>query len=409
VWLVITSTLIHPYYLAYFNETVGGPDKGKAFLVVSDLDWGQDLVGLQQYVQQHDLDTLYLSYFGTTPPEFYGLHYRPLPAWPPRGIPGQTWYHPDYPLPGTYALSVANLVGARFEQNPQTFAWFWKQTPVARIGHSIDVYEVPRLLDPQAPAVDILLAGTELAQLPATVIENEMHTNDLRPRWIDWQQGLVLPPGPVWLLGVQGEAPAPSLAERFLSTEARPLPNSNLQLAQLDGEALMAARRAQATCVLLADDGTQLAAPVAWDTAVSLVGYEWVDNTVEADGRLELLTYWQVQTPTQAPLTMFAHLLGSNGDLLAQYDGIGVSPVYWHTGDWLVQRHLIPLPAEIPAAPPLVAVGLYDTDTLARLPLANGGDKVLIPLQPQTVTPDTACFTRSLSNTLIAESSHEQE
>jgi hypothetical protein len=48
-WLVVVSTAVHPYYLAYFNELAGGPVNGRSFLVVSDLDWGQDLVGLQRY------------------------------------------------------------------------------------------------------------------------------------------------------------------------------------------------------------------------------------------------------------------------------------------------------------------------------------------------------------------------
>jgi hypothetical protein len=384
VWLIISTSLSYPYYLSYFNEIAGGPLGGRRFLVDSDLDWGQDLVGLQQYVQENDRETLYLSYFGTTPPEHYGIAYRPLPAWPPRGIPGQSFYHPEYPLPGIYALSVTNLVGARLEQNPATFAWFWSQEPVAQIGHSIDVYEVPRLLNPNAPPVDLLLAGTELAQLPASIIEKEMHTNDLRPRWIDMQQGLILPAGPVWLLRPADDAPAAAIAERFFkATNSQVVTDeagAELLLEQLDGAALLDERLAQVGCSVTADDGTMLTAPVVWETAVSLLGYEWVNNSLEPGGILELLTYWEVQTPTQAPLTMFAHLLDANGQLVAQYDGIGVSPAYWHTGDWLVQRHAITLPAELPAEVRGIAVGLYRTDTLARLPLPDGSDRILIPL-----------------------------
>ncbi|NLE46236.1 MAG: hypothetical protein GX620_16065, partial [Chloroflexi bacterium] len=164
-WLAVASLSAHPFYLTYFNELVGGPSGGKDFLVVSDLDWGQDLPGLQVYLDERQVDEVYLSWFGTTPPEHYGIEYRPLPAWPPRGLPTQLPYHPVYPLPGAYAISAANLVGARLSQ-PDTFVWFRMRQPQATIGHSIYIYEVPRLLDVDAAPANVLLSGALLADLP---------------------------------------------------------------------------------------------------------------------------------------------------------------------------------------------------------------------------------------------------
>jgi hypothetical protein len=188
-WLIVVSWGIYPYYLTYFNELAGGPRNGLNHLVVSDLDWGQDLPGLGDYVAQNGIDELYLSYFGTTPPEQFGIRYRPIPAWPPRGIPEQWPFHPNYPLPGTYAISAANLMGARFAENPYTLAWFRSQTPEAVVGNSIYVYEVPRLLDTAAPPVNLLLSGLALADVPGEFVANQLHTNDLRPRWFDAQRG----------------------------------------------------------------------------------------------------------------------------------------------------------------------------------------------------------------------------
>ena len=46
--LTIASALwIHPHYLAYFNWISGGPDRVPVRLIDSNLDWGQDLVGLR--------------------------------------------------------------------------------------------------------------------------------------------------------------------------------------------------------------------------------------------------------------------------------------------------------------------------------------------------------------------------
>jgi hypothetical protein len=37
-----SSLRIHPHYLAYFNEAIGGPLQGWRYLIDSNLDWGQD-------------------------------------------------------------------------------------------------------------------------------------------------------------------------------------------------------------------------------------------------------------------------------------------------------------------------------------------------------------------------------
>ncbi|MDD5687044.1 MAG: tetratricopeptide repeat protein [Elusimicrobia bacterium] len=42
VWFAIESVLIHPHYLAYFNQFIGGPKNGYKYLADSNIDWGQD-------------------------------------------------------------------------------------------------------------------------------------------------------------------------------------------------------------------------------------------------------------------------------------------------------------------------------------------------------------------------------
>jgi hypothetical protein len=132
----------HPHHLAYFNEYVGGPDEGRYHLLDSNLDWGQDLGRLKEFVEANQIDDLRLAYFGTMPPEEYGIWYR-LPA----------MHHPEQ---GWHAVSV-NFVQGRphiVRDNTGQFR------PVGRdefgyfrdfyekkqsIGHSIDVYYLSSL------------------------------------------------------------------------------------------------------------------------------------------------------------------------------------------------------------------------------------------------------------------------
>jgi hypothetical protein len=81
-WQIGESVAIRPDYLAYFNELAGGPAHGREHLVDSSLDWGQDLPGLKKWLDAHQSITrgkpLYLAYFGTGDPRWYGIDAKSL-------------------------------------------------------------------------------------------------------------------------------------------------------------------------------------------------------------------------------------------------------------------------------------------------------------------------------------------
>ncbi len=59
-WLVGVSISAHPDYLAYFNELAGRNPAN--ILVTSDLDWGQDLSRLANYLRQQRAEHVYIAY-----------------------------------------------------------------------------------------------------------------------------------------------------------------------------------------------------------------------------------------------------------------------------------------------------------------------------------------------------------
>jgi hypothetical protein len=122
-WHAWAALAIHPYHLAYFNELWGGPDRGYLHLVDSNLDWGQDLVGVKQFMQDKGLSSINLYYFGTADPEYYGIQ-RPL-----------------RPEPGYYAVSATHLMGV-YLPDRDYLAEFRALRPVSSIGHSIFIYEL---------------------------------------------------------------------------------------------------------------------------------------------------------------------------------------------------------------------------------------------------------------------------
>jgi hypothetical protein len=149
-WYILSSALVSPHYLSYFNELIGGPDNGHRYLVDSNLDWGQDLKGLKQYMDEQGIDRIWLSYFGQASPEYYGIRYDYLPSYdifdPKNVYPNVFLASQLPPLPGTVAISATLLQGAVlsvvYRLSPAYFEYYRQQTPVARIGHSIFIYRI---------------------------------------------------------------------------------------------------------------------------------------------------------------------------------------------------------------------------------------------------------------------------
>jgi len=70
-WYMYENIRIFPYYLTYFNQTVGGPSGGYRYVTDSNLDWGQDLKRLSLYVKENNIEAISLDYFGWADPYFY--------------------------------------------------------------------------------------------------------------------------------------------------------------------------------------------------------------------------------------------------------------------------------------------------------------------------------------------------
>jgi 4-amino-4-deoxy-L-arabinose transferase-like glycosyltransferase len=143
--LLLIDGWIHPHYLSYFNLAVGGPANGHRILVDSNIDWGQDLLRLQHWMAEEEIDQVKLAWFGTADPDYYGLHYEPLPGFPRSQFISQ-WTEPPFnpaaPQPGIYAISVSSLWELPLADK-NVYPWFREREPDHRIGYSILIYEIP--------------------------------------------------------------------------------------------------------------------------------------------------------------------------------------------------------------------------------------------------------------------------
>jgi hypothetical protein len=98
-----------------------------------------------------------------------------------------------------------------------------------------------------------------------------------------------------------------------------------------------------------------------------------VRHSVEKDGGfLEVTLWWKCLEPPDRHYTVFLHLYDASGKLVAQKDSQPAKDhlptVFWHRGDVVRDQRVIELPADLPHACYTIAVGLYDPQTVVRLP-----------------------------------------
>jgi 4-amino-4-deoxy-L-arabinose transferase-like glycosyltransferase len=390
-WYVVGTLLVYPHYLAYFNELAGGPGGGWRYLLDSNLDWGQDLPGLKAYMEANDLNRVYLGWFGSTPPEQYGVDYVPLPSLFAYGDLWHRHYHPHRPPPGVYAISVTHLQGA-YLSDPDTYAWFRDRKPVAKVGYSLFIYEVPRV---GGQPISVCLSGMSVDQVDARTFDEAFGTNDVRLRWFDARGALILPAGgrDVWFLTTDEMPLAPALRERFLDgdsiwgqrrTTSGELPYTlyhlpgnivdTLSVPASTGD--MPVWWSAATELSQGYERRLLSLPLDLGHRLDLLGYELSTDRLRPGDAVELLTFWRVEQSFELPLAFFVHMLDSAGQIRGQQDGLSVDPVGMEPGDVFVQAHRFLVPPDLSAGEYPLALGVYRPDNWQRWGVYEGADVI---------------------------------
>jgi hypothetical protein len=137
VWFATTSVSVAPRYLQYFNELAGGSDNGHQWLIDSNIDWGQDLVRLSEYMREAKLDSVHLAYFGRVDPAVYGITYTPL-------VEGKS--HGPAVVSASFLMGRPYWIWRRHGEldwaHFKEFTWLQKHEPVARVG-AMFVFDLP--------------------------------------------------------------------------------------------------------------------------------------------------------------------------------------------------------------------------------------------------------------------------
>ena len=122
-----------PGYISYFNLFVK-KDQGYKLLSDSNVDWGQGLLAVKKYEDEHPGTNFYLVYWGSMDPQLYGVHSIPL-------LPG------DRPQ-GIVMVSATALTG-QFLADPDRYRWLEKFPSRGSLDHALLIFDIPQSSVPE--------------------------------------------------------------------------------------------------------------------------------------------------------------------------------------------------------------------------------------------------------------------
>jgi len=360
LWYVIGAARIFPHDLAYFNELAGGPDNGYHFLVDSNLDWGQSLIELKAYLDQHSVSRVNTTQLTYTDPAWYGITYNALA--PMRGAPPVFPTRLD-PSLGIYAIGATALQGVMMTE-PDNYEWFRHRQPIARLGHALFVYDV----QPHTQArMWVAQCTAPVAPLDAETIAEGFGRADLRLAYFDCTQSWLLPGGrqqPGWYVLSREIAVA---GDRFISQW---LASAHLSYEQRTNRTLPAFSIYEQMAAPLSVSCS--AVPVELDGPLSFRGHAISKQLARPGDTVEVETCWQVTALPERSLSLMLHLVSPDGSVQLVADGLGVPIEQWQVGDVIVQRHRLRLPSSAPAGQYQLLTGAYWLDNLQRWPIRSG-------------------------------------
>ncbi len=100
---------------------------------------------------------------------------------------------------------------------------------------------------------------------------------------------------------------------------------------------------------------------------------------LETGANLTVTLVWRAESETHVSYRVFLHLIGPNGRLLAQSDGIPASwnrpTTGWVAGEYITDEHVLAIPPDAPAGEYELIAGMYVSGG-ERLTTSNGSDSV---------------------------------
>lgn len=116
---------------------------------------------------------------------------------------------------------------------------------------------------------------------------------------------------------------------------------------------------------------------------ITLRGYDLPSTSTVSGAVITPTLHWRAREAPESDYQVFVHLIGDQPEPVAQADGPPLGGDYptslWAAGEEIVDPHPMALPSDLPPGVYRLLVGMYDLETLARLPRQDQkGDSIAL-------------------------------
>jgi hypothetical protein len=213
VFHCVSSLRAYPNYLSYTNEAWGGPKQAYRYLTDANVDWGNGVLQLRDYLKQRNINDCWVAYDGAVDLDYYRIPCRKLAP-----NAGAVTEPPPMKAKGTFIISDLTWSGIEWEPgdlNP--YHNFQRVKPTDVIAGGLLVYEGEFDLSGVVAASHIAQSSAKLDTNPEQAV-------------VEAREAVALTPGSVRAHLVLGQA----LAKSNQVDEARAELEKALGLAYVD-------------------------------------------------------------------------------------------------------------------------------------------------------------------------------
>jgi hypothetical protein len=345
-------------------------------------------------LDENDIKEPYISAFVpfVDPERCYGIEADLLP--PHRGVSIPLVFPQRYnPQPGEYIISASTLRGLQVA-DPEMYNWFWHRDPEVIIAGAMLHYSVP---ESKSEPTWVAQCSNPVTPLPQNAIQELFGLDTLRTVTFDCENSWLFPQGGSasgwYILHTNAVENKSKLSEEMLArtiltfeqdrqsftprhkvyymdeTEPAVLERVNVVISPSDWTVKQAH-----------DSGKVTRLPVNVGSMLQLTGIK----IFKEKESITLWTMWNVNKVVDVPISLMAHLLDDNNNLLMNSDGFGIPFTSILPGDVFVQQHILNI-QELASEKIWIQTGVYRLDTFERFKVNDGssvvGDRILIDVQ----------------------------
>lgn len=278
----------------------------------------------------------------------------------------------------SYGLVIILFSGIAFLTVKDYFL-LWANAPEVRVQYESTLTSAIDYLNENGGHLVALSTTTPNRLHSPAVAKLTLNNPAVNLSWFDGQHSLLIPQGDTSTLIFSGFAALnPDLKTYFEvpPTDEVPLPTTDadrpLTVYAVSGHSLLGQWKGQFSDAILHPIGVSV--PVQFGETVELLGYDLQTKKAGPGEQVRLATLWRANTPIEGAV-LFTHLIGADGQPIAQADRLDVPSFAWKNGDVFIQLHQFTLPNSIAPGEYPLHLGVYTGDRF-RVPIMLDGETV---------------------------------